>query len=104
MITRRGVCYKLEVSPYVTEIDGVTYHFSSQLHLEKFKEKIQENRDTILYSLFKRFKIYYINNRLCDLVLYTRIESRGFYIEFEGEKFRCLKEVKLGGEPRIKRR
>ena len=85
-MTRAGVCYNFEISPYRVTKDMYTFVFSSQLHVEKFKEKYKENRDIINYSLTKRFGFDVCFDTLADVVLYRKIEKRGFLIINEYEQ------------------
>lgn len=96
-MTRNGIEYKLELSPYKATVDGVTYIFSSVNHLDKFIEKLGENREIINYSLSKRFGFSVNLNILNDIVLYARIETRGFLIEYKGVYFSCKKDIILSG-------
>ncbi len=80
MISRNGVVYDLNISSYRYTTNGLTYVFSSQLHLNKFKKKLKENRDIINYSLSKRFNLNVDVSQLADVVLYRKIETRGFLI------------------------
>ena len=80
MITKNGVCYDFSISPYRLTVGGLTYVFSSKPHLEKFKKKLKENRDIINYSLTKRFNFNVNVSELADIVLYRKIETRGFLI------------------------
>lgn len=105
MLTRHGVCYNLRISPYRVEIkynnDSVVYNFSTTSNVERFKNKLQVNRDKINESLSNRFNIEFENNKLCDLKLYSMIEKRGFYIECGERKFECLSSIKLNGQNKI---
>ena len=97
MISRNGVVYDLEKSPFIYLENGMKYVFSSQLHLDKFKARKKENRDIINYSLTKRFKLNCDVSLIADIVLYRKIETRGFLIySCEGNKL-CLITIKLGG-------
>ena len=80
MITRNGVCYDLKKSTFKTTINGLTFVFSSRLHLDKFKKKVRENRDIVNYSLTRRFNVDVDVSQLADIVLYKKIETRGFLI------------------------
>lgn len=80
MYSRNGVCYDLQRSTYRTTVNGLTFVFSSRLHLDKFKKKLQENRDIINYSLTRRFNVTVDVSQLADIVLYKKIETRGFLI------------------------
>lgn len=98
MISRNGICYDLELSEYKHTENKVTFVFSSQLHLDKFKNKINENRDIIRYSLSRRFNILVDIPLLADLVLYRKIETRGFLvINEEGQKICQREKIKFVG-------
>lgn len=94
----------MSISPYKITIEEITYVFSSTNHLNKFAELIEFNRKRIAESLSNRFKLNIQLDRLADLVLYGKIESRGFHIEIEGDVIQCLDQVKLSGEKRITRK
>lgn len=97
MITRNGVCYDLTITPYSFRVDNLTYMFSSKPHLDKFKNKYKENRDTINESLQRRFNYEIEVNLLADIVLYRKIETRGFLIVTNEGKELCQKSLKFGG-------
>ena len=80
MRTRNGVCYDLTLSEYRHTIGDLTFVFSSQLHLDKFKVKLRDNRNTINRSLSKRFNLTVDVSKMADIVLYKKIETRGFLI------------------------
>lgn len=88
MKTRNGVYYNLALSEYRETVNGLTFVFSSQIHKDKFLEKLNENRDIINYSLSKRFKMKIDLNLLADIVLYKKIESRGFLILKEDKEIK----------------
>ncbi len=97
MITRNGVCYDLNISPYRHTVNGLTYMFSSKPHLDKFKKKLKENRDIINYSLSRRFNMTIDVSQLADIVLYRKIETRGFLIvTVEGNEL-CQNNITYGG-------
>lgn len=97
MKSRYGVCYDLEKSDYKCTHNGLTFVFSSQLHLESFEKKRKVNRETINYSLTKRFKFSIDVSTLADVVLYRKIETRGFLIESQGDKMQCVKHITFAG-------
>lgn len=80
VISRNGICYDFTISEYRHTVDGLTFVFSSRLHLEKFKKKLKQNREIINYSLSKRFNMGINVSQLADIVLYKKIETRGFLI------------------------
>lgn len=93
--TRNGVYHNLSESEYFARVDDITFYFSSKLHLEKFKERYLMNRDIVNYRMKKRYKFEFCFEKLADLELYARIESRGFYIIKNGNVYNSLKQVKL---------
>jgi len=102
--TRNGIYYDLNYSEfkfYSEELD-LTFVFSSKLHLTKFKEQFLQHRAEFNQKYSVRFKIKCSFKALPDLVLYRRIESRGFLIK-EGDTNLCQKFLKLGGEQVIRK-
>ena len=103
MLTRNGVCYDLQMSPYRLEIDGLIYVFSSKNHLLKFKYKRIEHSETINESLSRRFNVDVYVQQLSDVVLYSKIETRGFLILTKAGEALCKKEIKFDGGKMMKR-
>lgn len=97
MITRNGIVYSLKISPYIIRVGDITYYFSSKNHLEKFTEKLYENRNTLNASLSRRFSVSVEVPTLCDIVLYSKVETRGFYITCKGVEYTCLNNITLSG-------
>lgn len=97
-MTKNGVERDLIKSPYFLTYNGTTYFFSSMLHLNKFKSTRIDNKDKILSSLFKRFKIKLNIPIVYDIILYQKIETRGFLIFRKGRYFSCVKNIILDGE------
>ena len=97
MISKNGVVYDLNLSAYRHTVNGLTFVFSSKLHLDKFKKKLKENRDIINYSLTKRFNMAVDVSQLADVVLYRKIETRGFLIVTGEGKELCQNNIIFGG-------
>ena len=93
MISRNGVCYNLKKSPYKVEDEHATFVFSSVLHMEKFKEQRGAHREKINDSLSKRFGLSVNVAVLADVVLYKRIETRGFLIVCKEGSITCVKDI-----------
>ena len=92
------VCYTLENSPFVLTVDGITYHFSSAYLLNNFLKKLEISRNSISVSLTNRFHFAIDARKISDVFLYSKTESRGFYIILEnGEVCTCLDRVRFGG-------
>ena len=107
LLTRNGVCKKLENSPYNFTYfhDGkcVTFNFSSKLHLDNFTKNRQKNFAMIYNDINKRYKFGIDCVFLSDFNLYRKIENRGCYINYDGKIFRCLDNITLSGESKTKR-
>lgn len=103
MITRNGVCYDLTKSTFTETVNGLTFVFSSQLHLDKFLSKLHENRDIVNYSLSRRFNLSVDVSQLADIVLYKKIETRGFLIVTNEGKQLCRENLKYVGGTVIQR-
>ena len=105
-LTRNGVAKVLEESPYIfTEIvEGkkLNLYFSSKLHLKMFTEKREENYQMLYNHIYKRFKFKVNCRALSDCNLYKKIESRGFYIKYDGKVYQCPSSIVLSGEPKTK--
>lgn len=105
-LTRNGICYDLEKSPYsITKGYSkdlvITYKYSSELYIDKFNEKLEKNRKKFNDSLSNRFGMNIQNNVLCDILLYSKVETRGFYILINEEEYKCLNTIKLIGVNQI---
>lgn len=101
-LTRSGVAYDFRISPHKLLIkykDGtdLEYTFSSELYKSKFEEKYKDNREKINESLSKRFGFNIVNDKLCDIKLYTTIEKRGFLINQNKESIEWLSNIILDG-------
>ena len=98
MKSRNGIFYDLNFSTYKVNEKGLTYVFSSELHRNKFNMKKIENRENICRSLSKRFKIKIELSILADIVLYQKIETRGFLVVLEDGTKLCQNDLILDGE------
>ena len=71
-------------SEYIFNYDKLTFYFSSKFYLEKFTREYS----TFLKDEIMKFKIKYKCNIYCDemilLLLYKRIEKRGFKVLYNG--------------------
>lgn len=96
-LTRRGICYNLNISPYTVKVEDYIYYFSSKLHKDKFISRMEKHREECINALHKKW-MYNVNlNGLYDLVLYERIETRGFKVTYKGMDI-CRNIVTFGGE------
>lgn len=101
-LTRNGICYNLSKSPYTTRLvygdTLIIFYFSSERYKNKFDNELADARNKLHESLSKRFKIKITFDFLSDLILYRKVEKRGFYVFYDGEVFtEWPKQVKLDG-------
>lgn len=99
ILTRGGVCKDLSKSPYnftvVHKGDTVTFNFSSKLHLDNFTKKRHKNYSMIYNDIYKRYKFSFDCTLLSDFNLYKKIESRGMYINYNGNILQSYNNIKL---------
>ena len=104
-LTRSKIAYDFNISPHKLTVpypdEEITFIFSSNLYKEKFREKIDKNRDVINTSLSNRFGVEIVNDKIADLRLYQTIEKRGFLIYKGQVKIECLNNIKLDGNKMI---
>lgn len=93
----------LAESPYLFYLNGVTYYFSSELNLNKFKDKYEQNRAEVAARLHKRYRYAVECSQFADVYLYKEIENRGFYIKTESGDFVWPGQVKFAFQPLTKR-
>lgn len=101
-LTRDGICYNFYKSPYEVKIDydngkHIIYRFSSKNNIKRFETKLKENRIKINGSLSKRFKFDIVQDIICDLKLYSLVETRGFLLISNGVFIECLENIQLNG-------
>lgn len=90
--------YNMDETPYILEIDGVTYYFSTFLHLTKYKRLYNENRKLVSERLSTRYRVYIQCNLLADINLYIKVETRGFKIvDRNGVEYICPSQILLNG-------
>lgn len=95
--SRNGIYYNLSESDYRVSFDGVVAYFSSPVTQNKYYQKRLEHR--------KEFNIYYSSKLglqvdfglLADIILYSKMEKRGFRLVMNGGEYRCLNSITLGG-------
>ena len=98
------IFYNLKESVFKFDTGKIEFYFSTELNLKKFRERIIENRKKINESLSNRFSLEIVNENLSDIILYRKIEKRGFLIVNDrGEKIEWPNQIKLNGEKLIKK-
>lgn len=80
MKTVKGIYLNLNESDYCFNFKGLSFYFSSKMYMEKFKENVlyfveQETiKFEVKYKMTINLDLYFM------LVLYNRIEKRGFRV------------------------
>jgi len=106
LITKGGVYCDLSISTYLHNIhyeDSVLHlHFSSRFNRDRYIEKVLENRIKTKFNIAEKNNITLDTNKMADLVLYSKVENRGFYCTIKGETFTCLKNIIFDLQPQTK--
>lgn len=84
--TRNGICNNLAVSPYFIELENITYYFSSKSYMDKFIKTYKFNREEMEDLIYKRLHFRLKGNQIYDMLLYEKIEKRGYRVEYGGEQ------------------
>lgn len=93
-LTVNGVCYDLERSPFVEDWGNLVFHFSSETHARKFREKAKIRQEWLCDSLSRRFHFSVDASVIAVIQLYAQIEKRGFLIKsVTGEEYKCLDSI-----------
>lgn len=88
------VIFDLEQSNYKYKFEGLTFVFSSELNMNKFKDRIKDYIKQESLKLTWKYSNLNINFDLfLSIALYKRIEKRGFLI-YQGDNI-ILKEDTL---------
>lgn len=82
-ITKRGVYHNLKESKYVVSNADITFFFSSEHTLNKFMDGYQNNRD-YKNKKFKEIETVLNHDVMFDILFYTHVEKRGFYVWLKG--------------------
>lgn len=101
-LTRNGVCYQLDESPYIFEWRGICWHFSSEPHRAKFIRNVRDREMWLDDSLSRRFKCTVHLPIVADVQLYSQIEKRGFYVcTNDGAEYRSAASVYVAADMRV---
>lgn len=93
-LTRSGVCYNLNESPFYTEWNGITFYFSSETHKRKFDRYIKIKTDWLSDSLSRRFHFNIEASYIAIFQLYNLTETRGFHVKMvNGESVYSINDI-----------
>lgn len=83
-------------SPFVIERNDLTFHFSSEVHKNKFERDVKKREEWLHDSFLRRFGVDIDTDILADVQLYQMIEGRGFAVEsFFGDEYDSPEQVKI---------
>jgi len=103
-VARPKIYYNVQKSKYCLETPTLIFYFSSSLYLEKFFSTYEENRLEQEYKFTSRYNIPFNITDYFDIILYSSIEKRGFYVVIKkGGELSCLNEIILDGEIKTKK-
>lgn len=88
---------RLARSPFSFTLDGVTYFFATERHMQKFMDSYKQNRNDVSINLTKRWRMPMRLDLLADLYLYSRVENRGFHIIYKGKVITWQGAIELSG-------
>ena len=97
MASRNGVFYDLSKSPLRATYCGITFSFSSELHRQRFERLAVQRMEWMTDSMSRRIGIKTDMHQPALIQLYRQTETRGFYVEMDGESFSCLDELVFSG-------
>ena len=105
--TRRSeIFYNLKSSKWVlyNKDTHLRLYFSSKFYMQKFIETFDDEKDILSYRFKRMYKCNLDLSYFYDIVVYSKIEKRGFYITLKGESFECLNNIILTGEKLINKK
>lgn len=96
------IYHNINESEYSFDTGSMTFFFSSLLYMNKFVERYEKNREDLKFKLSSRYNIDFEAIDYFDIILYDKIEKRGFrIISKEGVVFECLNNIRLNGVIRM---
>lgn len=84
LFTARGICKKLEMSPYKIKTGELELFFSSNTNVKRYNIKIEKYVEEIERKIKRTTGISIGCKTFAMLKLYKEIEKRGFYVKVGG--------------------
>nr|DAW98647.1 MAG TPA: transcriptional regulator [Caudoviricetes sp.] len=94
--TRGGIYLNLLESEYIYNDNSqrnITYYFSSKFYMESFLKKREEYREKLESYIYYRSKLRIDAHTCSDIVCYSDIEKRGFYVIIDNVPYGSLTEL-----------
>ena len=103
MKTINGFYLDLKESEYKFNFEGLTYFFSSELYMNKFKNNVKNFIEEETLKLRLKYKINLVFSTMLAISYYKKTEKRGYRIEYqENERTKNLKKEVMIIEQLIK--
>lgn len=96
--TRHGIYLNLKDSSYRVKVGNFTYVFSSDLYMLKFLDTYMAHRDELSFKLSTRYHFKIRVTTWADVILYEKIEKRGFLIYTKDGIELCKERIVLNGD------
>lgn len=80
MKTKNGIELDIKKSNYKYYFEGMTFYFSSEFYLNKYKKLLNDYIRTETIKLYNKYKILCNFKVYLALSFYRKIEKRGFYV------------------------
>ena len=84
LFTARGICKKLEMSPYKLETMEICLSFSSNTNVKRYHDKVTKYIEEMERKIKRTTGIEVNCKTFAMLKLYKEIEKRGFYVKVCG--------------------
>lgn len=95
-LTRNGVCYDLERTPFYYDWQGYRFYFSSHTHERNFYTRLTMKCDWMTDSMSRRFHFRVQSDLIAVFQLYEVVETRGFRVLAPyGKVIRSCDEIRL---------
>lgn len=86
MVTKRGIYYDLEETLYTYRIQDLKFYFSSKKYRDKFIKESSEFKKVETFKFENRYGTRLLRDEFFLILLYNKIEKRGFQIEVISKK------------------
>lgn len=91
------IYFDLYKTKYVFSFNpSIYFYFSSPVYLEKFRKRIGDFLKSEKNKFSYRYKFNEIHDLFFYLVLYNKIETRGFLVKVDNEYYNSIDSFKIG--------
>lgn len=97
-VSRYGVWFDLDESPYSVYRHGMEFKFSTKGHADRFRLLVSERENKMGAELARRVGCKSVDMDIPACIqLYRQLETRGFLIIIGGERVTCAEHLRLSG-------